>query len=175
MAHTYSALHNIPTTGLRFFTVYGPFGRPDMALFIFTKAIIEGAPINVYNHGKMRRDFTYVDDIVEGVARLIAKPPKGNPDWNGMQPDPASSFAPYRLFNIGNNQPVELTRFIEVIEEKLGKKAIRHNMEIQDGDVPETYADIDDLMHTVDFRPSTSIETGVGRFVDWYKDYYNVK
>lgn len=175
MAHTYSALYNIPTTGLRFFTVYGPYGRPDMALFIFTKAIIEGTPINVYNHGKMRRDFTYVDDIVEAITRLIVKPPKGNPDWNGMQPDPSSSFAPYRVFNIGNNHPVELTRFIEVIEEKLGKKAVRHNMDIQDGDVPETYADVDDLMQAVDFRPSTSIETGVGRFIDWYKDYYNVE
>lgn len=175
MAHTYSALYNIPTTGLRFFTVYGPYGRPDMALFIFTKAILEGTPINVYNHGKMRRDFTYVDDIVESITRLIAKPPLGNPEWNGMNPDPASSFAPYRLFNIGNNNPVELTRFIEVIEEKLGRKAIRNNMEIQDGDVPETYADVEDLMRTVDFRPSTSIEDGVGRFIDWYKDYYNVK
>ena len=175
MAHTYSSLYNTPTTGLRFFTVYGPYGRPDMALFIFTKAIIEGTPINVYNYGKMRRDFTYVDDIVEAITRLIAKPPKGNPEWNGMQPDPASSFAPYRVFNIGNNNPVELTRFIDVIEEKLGRKAIRNNMEIQDGDVPETYADVEDLMHTVDFRPSTSIETGVGRFIDWYKDYYNVK
>lgn len=175
MAHTYSSLYNIPTTGLRFFTVYGPYGRPDMALFIFTKAIIEGTPINVYNYGKMRRDFTYVDDIVEAISRLIAKPPAGNPEWNGMKPDPASSFAPYRIFNIGNNDPVELTRFIEVIEEKLGKKAIRNNMEIQDGDVPETYADVEDLMRTVDFRPSTSIEDGVGRFIDWYKDYYNVK
>lgn len=175
MAHTYSALYNIPTTGLRFFTVYGPYGRPDMALFIFTKAIIEGTPINVYNHGKMRRDFTYVDDIVESITRLVTKPPQGNPEWNGLNPDPASSFAPYRLFNIGNNNPVELTRFIEVIEEKLGRKAIRNNMEIQDGDVPETYADVEDLMRTVDFRPSTTIEDGVGRFIDWYKDYYNVK
>lgn len=175
MAHTYSALYNIPTTGLRFFTVYGPYGRPDMALFIFTKAIIEGTPINVYNYGKMRRDFTYVDDIVEAIARLIPKPPTGNPEWNGMKPDPASSFAPYRLFNIGNNNPVELTRFIDVIEEKLGRKATRNNMEIQDGDVPETYADVEDLMRAVDFRPSTTIEDGVGRFIDWYKDYYNVK
>lgn len=175
MAHTYSALYGLPTTGLRFFTVYGPYGRPDMALFIFTKAILEGTPINVYNHGKMRRDFTYVDDIVEAIARLLVHAPTGNPDWNGMQPDPASSFAPYQVFNIGNNHPVELTHFIDVIEEKLGKKAIRNNMEIQDGDVPETYADVDSLMRMVDFRPSTSIETGIGKFIDWYKDYYNVK
>lgn len=175
MAHTYSALYGLPTTGLRFFTVYGPYGRPDMALFIFTKAILEGTPINVYNHGKMRRDFTYVDDIVEAIARLLVQAPTGNPDWNGMQPDPASSFAPYQVFNIGNNHPVELTHFIDVIEEKLGKKAIRNNMEIQDGDVPETYADVDSLMRMVDFRPSTSIETGIGKFIDWYKDYYNVK
>lgn len=175
MAHTYSALYGMPTTGLRFFTVYGPYGRPDMALFIFTKAILEGKPINVYNHGHMSRDFTYIDDIVESIARLIEKPPAPNPEWDPKSPDPATSFAPYRIFNIGNNQPVPLIRFIEVIEEKLGRKAIRHNMDLQDGDVPETYADVEDLMKAVDFRPATNIETGVGRFVDWYKKYYNVR
>ncbi|HEY8511573.1 MAG TPA: NAD-dependent epimerase [Cyclobacteriaceae bacterium] len=175
MAHTYSALYGMPTTGLRFFTVYGPYGRPDMALFIFTKAIIEGKPINVYNHGKMSRDFTYIDDIVESIARLIEMPPAPNPNWDGKAPDPASSFAPYRIYNIGNNQPVPLIRFIEVIEEKLGKKAIRHHMDLQDGDVPETYADVEDLIQAVNFRPSTPIEVGVGRFVDWYKEYYNIK
>ncbi|HLT82137.1 MAG TPA: NAD-dependent epimerase [Cyclobacteriaceae bacterium] len=175
MAHTYSALYGLPTTGLRFFTVYGPYGRPDMALFLFTKAILEDKPINVYNHGNMRRDFTYVDDIVESVARLIEKPATPDPSWDPMKPDPASSFAPYRIYNIGNNQPVPLVRFIEVIEEKLGKKAIRNNMDLQDGDVPETFADVEDLMRVVDFRPSTPIETGVGKFIDWYKEYYNIK
>src|SRR5690606_28813090 len=175
MAHTYSALYGMPTTGLRFFTVYGPYGRPDMALFIFTKAILEGKPINVYNHGNMSRDFTYIDDIVESIARLIEKAPVPNANWDPKAPDPASSFAPYRIYNIGNNQPVPLIRFIEVIEEKLGKKAIRHNMDLQDGDVPETYADVEDLIQAVDFRPATPIETGVGRFIDWYKEYYNVK
>jgi UDP-glucuronate 4-epimerase len=175
MAHTYSALYNIPTTGLRFFTVYGPYGRPDMALFIFTKAILEDKPINIYNYGKMRRDFTYIDDIVEAIARLVPKPPSGNPDWDATRPDPASSFAPYRVYNIGNNQPVELIRFIEVIEDKLGKRAVRNFMEMQDGDVPETYADVDALMKEVSFRPSTPIETGIGNFIDWYKSYYNVK
>src|SRR5690606_27418573 len=161
-AHTYSALYNLPTTGLRFFTVYGPYGRPDMALFIFTKAIVEGKAIDVYNHGKMKRDFTYVDDIVEGIVRLIPKTPTPSKDWDPLNPDPARSFAPYRVFNIGNNKPVELLRFIEVIEEKLGKKAIKNFMSIQDGDVPETFADVDDLMEEVGFKPSTSIEDGIG-------------
>lgn len=174
MAHTYSALFNLPTTGLRFFTVYGPYGRPDMALFLFTKAIIEGKPIDVFNHGKMRRDFTYVDDIVESIARLVPKPPAPNAEWSGMKPDPATSFAPYRIYNIGNNQPVDLLRFIEVIEEKLGRKAIKNMLPIQDGDVPETYADVSDLIRDIDFKPATSIETGVGRFVDWYVDYYKI-
>ena len=175
MAHTYSALYNLPTTGLRFFTVYGPYGRPDMALFIFTKAIVEGKSIDVYNHGKMKRDFTYIDDIVEGISRLIPTVPIGNPLWNGMKPDAATSFAPYRLYNIGNNKPVELLRFIEVIEEKLGKKAVKNLLPLQDGDVPETFADVDDLMRDVDFKPATSIETGVGNFIDWYKEYYKNK
>ena len=174
MAHTYSSLYNLPTTGLRFFTVYGPWGRPDMALFLFTKAILEGKPIDVYNHGKMRRDFTYVDDIVEAISRLIPKVPKPDSNWSGLTPNPSSSFAPYRLYNIGNNKPVELLKFIEVIEEKTGKKAIKNFMSIQDGDVPETYADVDDLMREVDFKPSTPIEAGVGKFVDWYRDYYKI-
>jgi UDP-glucuronate 4-epimerase len=175
MAHTYSALYNLPTTGLRFFTVYGPYGRPDMALFIFTKAILEGKPMDVFNHGKMRRDFTYVDDIVESISRLVPKIAEPNKDWNGMSPDPATSFAPYRIYNIGNNNPVELLRYIEVLEEKLGKKAIKNLLPIQDGDVPETFADVEDLIREVDFKPSTSIETGIGNFVEWYKSYYKVK
>ncbi len=174
MAHTYSALYNLPTTGLRFFTVYGPWGRPDMALFLFTKAILEGRPIDVYNHGKMKRDFTYVDDIVESIARLVPRIPTPDPQWSGMHPDPSSSFAPYRVYNIGNNAPVELLKFIEVIEEKTGKKAVKNFMPIQDGDVPETYADVEDLMRDVDFKPSTPIEEGVGKFIDWYRDYYKV-
>ncbi|MBT1690209.1 NAD-dependent epimerase [Dawidia soli] len=174
MAHTYSVLFNLPTTGLRFFTVYGPYGRPDMALFIFTKAIIEGKPIDVYNQGKMRRDFTYVDDIVESISRLTTHIPTPNPEWNGMQPDPATSFAPYRIYNIGNNRPTELMYFIEVIEQKLGKKAIKNLMPIQDGDVPATFADVDDLMRAVDFKPSTPIEVGIGNFIDWYKEYYQI-
>lgn len=174
MAHTYSALYNLPTTGLRFFTVYGPYGRPDMALFIFTKAILEGQPIDVYNHGKMRRDFTYVDDIVEAIARLVPAVPEPNPSWTGMEPDPASSFAPYKIYNIGNNSPVELLHFIEVIEEKLGKKAIKNMMPLQEGDVPATYADVDDLMRDVDFKPATSIEDGIGKFIEWYKEYFKI-
>lgn len=175
MAHTYSALYNLPTTGLRFFTVYGPYGRPDMALFLFTKAIIEGKPIDVYNHGKMMRDFTYVDDIVEGITRLIPNVAKANKEWNAFAPDSATSFAPYRLYNIGNNKPVELLKFIEIIEEKLGKKAVKNLLPLQEGDVPETYADVDDLIRDVDFKPSTPIETGIGKFVDWYLDYYKIK
>jgi UDP-glucuronate 4-epimerase len=175
MAHTYAALYNIPTTGLRFFTVYGPFGRPDMAMYLFTKAILEGKPIDVFNHGKMKRDFTYVDDIAEGIARIIPKIAKPNPEWTGTNPDPATSFAPYRIFNIGNNKPIELKEFIEVLEQKLEKKAIKNFLPIQDGDVPETYADISSLTEEIDFTPSTSIETGIGNFVDWYLDYYQVK
>ena len=173
MAHTYSALYDLPTTGLRFFTVYGPFGRPDMALFLFTKAILEGKPIDVYNNGKMKRDFTYVDDIVEGIVRLLPVIPKPNPVWNGNQPDPASSFAPYKIYNIGNNKPVELLHFISVLEEKIGKKAIMNMMPLQEGDVPKTYADVDDLMRDTGFKPSTKIEDGIGKFVDWYLSYYS--
>lgn len=175
MAHTYSALYNLPTTGLRFFTVYGPYGRPDMALFLFTKAILEGKPIDVYNHGKMKRDFTYVDDIVEAIARLIPTVAAPNKHWDGMKPDPATSFAPYKVYNIGNNKPVELLRFIEVIEDKLQKKAVKNFLPLQDGDVPETYANVDDLMRDVDFKPNTSIEDGISIFIDWYKEYYKVK
>ena len=175
MAHTYSALYNLPTTGLRFFTVYGPYGRPDMALFLFTKAIVEGKPIDVFNNGKMKRDFTYVDDIVEAISRLMLKIPTPDKTWSGFAPDPASSFAPYRVYNIGNNKPVELLKFIEIIEEKLGKKATKNFMPLQDGDVPETYADVDDLMRDVDFKPATPIEKGIENFVEWYKNYYQVK
>ena len=174
MAHSYSNLYQIPTTGLRFFTVYGPYGRPDMALFLFTKAILEGKPIDVFNHGKMKRDFTYVEDIVEGIVRLIPHVPKGNLSWSGERPDPASSFAPYKIYNIGNNKPEELLRFIEVLESKLGRKAVKNFLPLQDGDVPETYADIDDLMRDVGFKPATSIETGIELFVNWYLEYYKI-
>ncbi|MDW8331645.1 MAG: NAD-dependent epimerase [Cyclobacteriaceae bacterium] len=174
MAHTYAALYKIPTTGLRFFTVYGPWGRPDMALFLFTKAILEGRPIDVYNYGRMKRDFTYIDDIVEGLVRLLPRIPQPDANWSGMHPDPATSFAPYRLYNIGNNSPVELMRFIEVLEEKLGRKAEKNFLPIQDGDVPETYADVNDLMRDTGFRPSTSIEEGIGKFVEWYKSFYGI-
>lgn len=175
MAHTYSSLYNLPTTGLRFFTVYGPWGRPDMALFKFTKNIIEGKPIDVYNNGEMMRDFTFVDDIVEAISRLIEKPAKPNPEWSGENPDPSSSYAPYKVYNIGNNSPVNLMDFIEAIEEKVGKKAIKNYMPLQAGDVPATYADVEDLYRDIDFRPQTSINEGVGKFVDWYIDYYKVK
>ena len=175
MAHTYSSLYNLPTTGLRFFTVYGPYGRPDMALFLFTKAIVEGNAINVFNNGKMRRDFTYVDDIVESVARLVPNAPVPDINWSGMSPDPASSYAPYRVYNIGNNKPIELMRFIEIIEQNLGRTAIKNFLPLQDGDVPETYADVSDLMREIDFQPSTPIEVGIAKFVEWYKEYYNIK
>lgn len=174
MAHTYSHLYGIPTTGLRFFTVYGPYGRPDMALFLFTKAILDGKPIKVFNNGEMRRDFTYVDDIVEGVARLLPHVAQPDPQWSGDAPDPASSYAPYRIYNIGNNSPVKLLDFVEAIEESLGKKAEKEFMPLQDGDVPATYADVEDLMQAVDFKPSTDLRVGVQRFVDWYREYYKV-
>jgi UDP-glucuronate 4-epimerase len=175
MAHTYSALFQLPTTGLRFFTVYGPWGRPDMAIFLFTKAILEGKPIDVFNNGMMKRDFTYVGDIVEGVARLIPKIPSPSTQWDGKNPDPSLSFAPYRLFNMGNNQPIELLRFIEVIEEKLNLKAKKNFMELQQGDVQDTFADVSDLVREIDFKPHTPIEEGVGNFIDWYLEYYNIK
>jgi UDP-glucuronate 4-epimerase len=172
MAHTYSHLYGLPCTGLRFFTVYGPWGRPDMALFLFTEAILEGKPIKVFNHGKMQRDFTYIDDIVEGVVRVMAKPAAPNPQWRGDSPDPGTSYAPYRNYNIGNNNPVELTRFIEVIEETLGMKAEKELLDLQPGDVPATYADVDALIADVGFKPETSIEEGIGKFIEWYREYY---
>jgi UDP-glucuronate 4-epimerase len=172
MAHAYSSLYRLPCTGLRFFTVYGPWGRPDMALFLFTKAILEDRPIDVFNHGKMQRDFTYIDDIVEGVVRVMDRIPEPDPHWNGDEPDSATSYAPYRLYNIGNNNPVELLTFIETLESCLGKKARKNLLPIQPGDVPATYADVDDLMRDVGFKPSTSLEVGIGKFVEWYKDYY---
>ena len=175
MAHTYSNLFNLPTTGLRFFTVYGPWGRPDMALFKFTKNIIENKPIDVYNNGDMLRDFTYVDDIVEAITRLVQKPAQPNKEWSGKKPDPATSFAPYKVYNIGNNSPVRLLDFIDAIEEKLGKKAIKNLMPLQPGDVPATYANVDDLYRDIEFKPKTSIKTGVRKFIDWYLDYYKVE
>jgi UDP-glucuronate 4-epimerase len=175
MAHTYSSLFQLPTTGLRFFTVYGPYGRPDMALFMFTKAILEGKSIDVYNHGKMKRDFTFVDDIVEGIVRLIPTIPQPNAAWNGLDPDPATSFAPYKIYNIGNNNPVQLMDFITTLERKIGKEAVKNFLPLQDGDVPETYANVDDLMQDVGFRPDTSIEEGISKFVDWYMEYYSVR
>jgi len=174
MAHTYSHLYGLPVTGLRFFTVYGPWGRPDMALFLFTKRILAGEPIDVFNYGKHRRDFTYIDDIVEGVIRTLDRIPEPNPDWSGDAPDSATSKAPYRLYNIGNNQPVELMRYIEVLEENLGKKAEKNLLPLQPGDVPDTYADVQDLMNDVGFKPETTVEEGVKRFVSWYRDYYRV-
>jgi UDP-glucuronate 4-epimerase len=174
MAHTYSHLYRLPTTGLRFFTVYGPWGRPDMALFMFTRAILAGEPINVFNYGKHRRDFTYVDDIVEGVIRVLDRVPDPNPHWTGAEPDSASSNAPYRLYNIGNNRPVELMHYIETLERCLGKTAEKQLLPLQPGDVPDTYADVTELVDDVGYRPSTTVEEGIARFVDWYRDYYGV-
>jgi len=172
MAHSYSSLYDLPTTGLRFFTVYGPWGRPDMALFLFSKAIMEGRPIDVFNGGKMRRDFTYIDDIVEGIVRVAANVPAADPDWQADEPDPATSFAPYRVYNIGNNQPVELMYLIEVLEKCLGRTAEKNFLPMQPGDVPATYADVDALMNDVGFSPNTSIEDGVARFADWFCEFY---
>jgi UDP-glucuronate 4-epimerase len=172
MAHTYSHLYGLPTTGLRFFTVYGPWGRPDMAMFLFTKAILADEPIDVFNFGKMKRDFTYIGDIIEGVVRTLDNVAAPNMNWSGDSPDPGTSLAPYRLYNIGNNNPVELMRLIEVIEKKLGKKAQKNMLPIQPGDVPATYANVDALIEDVGFKPETSIEEGVGRFVDWYRRFY---
>ncbi len=172
MAHTYSHLYGLPTTGLRFFTVYGPWGRPDMAPFVFTRAILAGEPIAVFNNGRMRRDFTYIDDIVEGVVRVLDSVARPNPDWSGQTPDPGSSAAPYRLYNIGNTQPVELLDFIAVLEECLGRPAKKDFQPLQAGDVPETCADVDDLVQAVGFRPSTPLREGLARFVEWYRAYY---
>ena len=174
MAHTYSHLFALPTTGLRFFTVYGPWGRPDMALFLFTRHILAGEPIDVFNYGNHRRDFTYIDDIVEGVVRVIDNVATPNPDWNGDAPDSATSRAPYRLYNIGNNQPVELMHYIEVLENCLGRKAEKNLLPLQPGDVPATYADVSDLVNDVGYKPDMSVEQGIANFVAWYRDYYQV-
>ena len=174
MAHTYSHLFNLPTTGLRFFTVYGPWGRPDMALFMFTKRILAGEAIEVFNYGNCERDFTYIDDIVEGVVRTLDKVPTGNANWSSAAPDPGTSKAPYRIYNIGNHQPVNLLYFIEVIERCVGKQAKKNLLPLQPGDVPATYADVDDLVRDVGFKPNTSIEAGVEKFVRWYRDYYRI-
>jgi UDP-glucuronate 4-epimerase len=175
MAHTYSHLYGIPTTGLRFFTVYGPWGRPDMAYFSFTRDILEGRPINIFNHGDMQRDFTYIDDIVEGVVRVLDKVPEGNSAWDGNNPDAGTSKAPYRLYNIGNNNPVRLMHMIEVLERNLGKTATKNYLPMQAGDVQATYADVDDLMRDVGFKPSTSIEEGLAAFTGWYQTFYPPK
>jgi UDP-glucuronate 4-epimerase len=174
MAHTYASLYGLPVTGLRFFTVYGPWGRPDMALFLFTRNILEGKPIDVFNYGKHRRDFTYVDDIVGGVVAALDHVATGNPEWDSDRPDPATSRAPYRLYNIGNAQPVDLMRYIELLEECLGRKAEKNLLPLQPGDVPDTWANVDDLVTDVGYRPATPVEVGVGRFVDWYLDYHKV-
>lgn len=174
MAHTYSYLYSIPTTGLRFFTVYGPWGRPDMALFLFTKAILEGKPIDVYNNGNMQRDFTYIDDIVEGVVRVIDNIPSGDNNWKGFKPNPSTSVAPYRLFNIGNSNPVKLMDFIDAIENSLGVKAKKNFLPLQAGDVPSTWADVEDLWTNIGFKPSTPIQQGILNFVNWYSDYYKI-
>jgi UDP-glucuronate 4-epimerase len=174
MAHSYSYLYGLPCTGLRLFTVYGPWGRPDMSYFKFTRAILEGKPIEVFNHGNMQRDFTYVDDIVAGITAVMNQKPKANPNWDSDDPAPESSYAPYRIYNIGNNKPVPLSTMIQLLETALGRKAIKNYLPMQDGDVPVTYADIDDLTAAVGFRPQTSIEEGLPRFVAWYRDYYKV-
>lgn len=175
MAHTYSHLYGLPTTGLRFFTVYGPWGRPDMALFKFTRNILEGKPIEVYNYGRHKRDFTYIDDIVEGIVRVLDKLPEPNPNWSGDNPDPGTSLAPYRIYNIGSHRPVELMRFIEVLEDALGVKAVKNFLPMQQGDIVETFADITDLIQAVGYAPATPIEEGIARFVAWYKDYYGYR
>lgn len=174
MAHTYSHLYGISTTGLRFFTVYGPWGRPDMALFLFTKAALEGRAINVFNYGEMLRDFTYVDDIVEGVTRIIDNPAQPNPEWSGQQPDPSTSSSPYKIYNIGNNDPVKLMDFIEAIENALGKKIQKNMMPLQAGDVPSTYANVDDLVRDLDYKPGTSVQKGIDNFVAWYREFFKV-
>lgn len=174
MAHAYSHLFRLPTTGLRFFTVYGPWGRPDMAMWLFAKAILAGEPIKVFNNGNMRRDFTYIDDIVESIVRLVDHAPVGDPNWSSATPDPGTSNAPWRVYNIGNNNPVELMRVIELIEQALGREAIKEFLPMQPGDVPATYADVDDLMRAVDFQPATPIERGISEFIGWYRQYHQV-
>lgn len=174
MAHTYSHLYGLPTTGLRFFTVYGPWGRPDMALFLFTRAILNDQQIDVYNNGNMQRDFTYIDDIIEGVVRVMDHPPEGNPEWSGKDPDPASSPAPYKIYNIGNNSPVHLMDFIKAIEEETGREAKKNFMPMQPGDVQKTWANVNDLIEDFGYKPQTDIRTGVKNFVEWYRTYYNI-
>jgi UDP-glucuronate 4-epimerase len=174
MAHAYSHLHGIPATGLRFFTVYGPWGRPDMAMFLFAKAIVEGTPIKLFNHGNMRRDFTYIDDVGEAVVRLVDRPPQGNPNWSGQKPDPATSAAPWKIYNIGSNSPEELMHVVSLLETEFGRTAVKEMVPMQPGDVPATYADIEDLTREVGFRPATKIEEGIARFAKWYRDYHNL-
>jgi len=175
LSHSYSALYNIPTTGLRFFTVYGPWGRPDMALFLFAKNIIDGKAIDVYNNGNMMRDFTYIDDIVEGIIRVALKPPQSNPDWNGSNPEASSSKAPYKIYNIGNNSPEKLLDFIDAIEETLGKKAIKNFLPLQPGDVPSSHADVSELMRDFNYKPDTSIQEGINKFISWYMKFYRIE
>jgi UDP-glucuronate 4-epimerase len=174
MAHAYSHLYHVPTTGLRFFTVYGPWGRPDMAMFIFAKAILDGNPIKLFNSGNMRRDFTYVDDVTEAVVRLMDRPPHGNPNWSGDRPDPATSLAPWRIYNIGNNNPEELLHVVSLLEREFGRSAEKQFLPMQPGDVPATYADIEDLARDIGFRPSTKIEDGIAQFAKWYRDYHGI-
>src|SRR5438874_678585 len=174
MAHAYSHLYRIPATGLRFFTVYGPWGRPDMAMFVFAKAILGGMPIKLFNHGNMRRDFTYIDDVSQAVVRLLDRPPQGNPNWNGDNPDPSSSAAPWKIYNIGNNNPEELLHVVSLLEKEFGRTATKEMLPMQPGDVPATYADIDDLARDIGFRPSTTIEVGIKRFAKWYRDYHKL-
>jgi UDP-glucuronate 4-epimerase len=174
MAHAYSHLYGIPATGLRFFTVYGPWGRPDMAMFIFAKAILSGTPIRLFNHGNMRRDFTYIDDVSEAIVRLMDLPPRGNPNWSGERPDPGTSAAPWKIYNIGNNNPEELMHVVSLLEREFGRAAVKEMLPMQPGDVPATYADIDDLAHDIGFKPSTTIEDGIKRFARWYRDYHKL-
>jgi len=175
MAHAYSHLYRLPATGLRFFTVYGPWGRPDMAMFIFAKAILEGKPIKLFNHGNMRRDFTYVDDVVEAIIRLVERPPQGNPEWSGAGPDPSTSTAPWKIYNIGNNRPEELMHVVAVLEKEFGRAAIKEMLPMQPGDVPATYADVDDLARDAGFKPATSIEEGIARFSKWFREYHKMQ
>ena len=174
MAHSYSYLFRLPTTGLRFFTVYGPWGRPDMAMFLFAKAIVGGTPIKLFNHGNMRRDFTYIDDVGEAVVRLVDRPAQGNPNWSGQKPDPATSAAPWKIYNVGSNSPEELVHVVSLLEREFGRTAVKEMVPMQPGDVPATYADIEDLTREVGFRPATKIEEGIARFAKWYRDYHNV-
>jgi UDP-glucuronate 4-epimerase len=174
MAHAYSHLYRIPATGLRFFTVYGPWGRPDMAMFIFAKAIVAGMPIRLFNHGKMRRDFTFIDDVSQAVVRLIDRPPRGDPDWSGDKPDPATSTAPWKIYNIGNNNPEQLMHVVSLLEKEFGRTATKEMLPMQPGDVPATYADVEDLARDIGFRPSTTIEDGIRQFAEWYRDYHRL-